>query len=224
MQKINKEKALLTKSVGDWKDLHRRVEDGLVLLDMAAEASDEGTFTEVKQELALLEATAAELELKSLLTGEMDGASTYLSINAGAGGTEACDWAEMLMRMYIRYGERHGYRVETIAISTAEEAGIKSTTLLFEGPFAYGHLRAENGVHRLVRISPFDSNARRHTSFASVFTWPEIDDDINVEVKDEDLRVDTYRASGAGAAARESDRLGGADHSHSLGYRRAMSG
>lgn len=198
MQKINKEKVLLGKSVDDWRDLQRRVEDGLTLLEMADEAQDEGTFQEVKSETLALVARASDLELKSLLNGELDGSSAYLSVNAGAGGTEAQDWAQMLLRMYIRYAEKHGYKLETMSLSEGEEAGIKSATILIEGPYAYGNLKAENGVHRLVRISPFDSNARRHTSFASVYSWPEIEDDIDVEVKDEDLKVDTYRASGAG--------------------------
>lgn len=198
MQKINKEKVLLGKSVDDWRDLQRRVEDGLTLLEMADEAQDESTFQEVKSEAAALAARASDLELKSLLNGELDGSSAYLSVNAGAGGTEAQDWAQMLLRMYIRYAEKHGYKLETMSLSEGEEAGIKSATILIEGPYAYGNLKAENGVHRLVRISPFDSNARRHTSFASVYSWPEIEDDIDVEVRDEDIKVDTYRASGAG--------------------------
>ncbi len=198
MQKLNKEKTLLNKSVLDWRDLSRRVDDALVLLDMAEEAEDEATFAEVKAEVESLKARAHDLELKSLLNGELDGNSTYLSVNAGAGGTEAQDWAQMLLRMYIRYGESQGYNVETMALSEGEEAGIKSATIRLDGPFAYGNLKAENGVHRLVRISPFDSNARRHTSFASVFCWPEIAEDIKIEVRDEDLKVDTYRASGAG--------------------------
>lgn len=198
MQKINQEKVLLGRSVDDWKDLSTRVEDALVLLEMAAEAQDEATFKEVKTEVQALLVRSNDLEVKSLLNGEMDASSTYLSVNAGAGGTEAQDWAQMLLRMYIRYAESHGYKLETMALSEGEEAGIKSATIRIEGPYAYGNLKTENGVHRLVRISPFDSNARRHTSFASVFTWPEIDDDINVEVRDEDIRVDTYRSSGAG--------------------------
>lgn len=198
MQKINKEKTLLSKSVDDWRDLSRRVDDAGVLLDMAAEAEDEGTFNEVRSEVAALLARATDLELKSLLNGELDGNSTYLSVNAGAGGTEAQDWAQMLLRMYIRYAEDQGYKLETMSLSEGEAAGIKSATIRIDGPFAYGNLKAENGVHRLVRISPYDSNARRHTSFASVYCWPEIDDDINIEVREEDLKVDTYRASGAG--------------------------
>lgn len=132
------------------------------------------------------------------MSGELDGNSCYLSINSGAGGTEACDWANMLNRMYNRYADRQGFKVDVLAMTDGEEAGIKSVTLSIQGPYAYGFLKAESGVHRLVRISPFDSNAKRHTSFASVFCWAEVDNDIEIEVKDEDLKIDTYRASGAG--------------------------
>lgn len=198
MQKLNQEKAFLQKSIDDWKSLSTKVDDCQVLLDMAVEAKDEDTFQEVKSELAAMTTKLNDLELKSLMTGEMDAKNAYISINCGAGGTEACDWASLLMRMYTRWAEKEGYTVEVMDLSESEEAGIKSATLLIQGPYAYGHLRAEVGVHRLVRISPFDSNARRHTSFASVFAWPEIDDEVNIEIKDEDLRVDTYRSSGAG--------------------------
>lgn len=198
MQKINKEKAILQKSVEEWTELKRRMDDATVLLDMAVEAQDEDSFAEVKSELGGMEKLADDLELKSLLSGELDSHSAYLSVNSGAGGTEACDWADMLFRMYRRYAEDQGYKLEVIALSEGEGAGIKSVTMLVDGPFAYGHLKAENGVHRLVRISPFDANARRHTSFASVYAWPEIDEDVKVDVRDEDLKVDTYRASGAG--------------------------
>lgn len=198
MQKINQEKVLLEKSVKDYQEVSRRVEDGLVLLEMAVEASDEGSFNEVKAELSGIEAKIGELELKSLLNGEVDGNSSFISINAGAGGTEAQDWAAILLRMYTRWAEREGFKVDVLSINDGEEAGIKSATLLIEGPYAYGYLKAESGVHRLVRISPFDSNARRHTSFASVYAWPEIDDNINIQIKDEDIKVDTYRSSGAG--------------------------
>lgn len=198
MQKINREKALLERQVSDWKALHAQLEDAEVLLEMVQEAQDEGSFQELKVEVVSMTQKARELELKSLLNGEMDGCSSYLSINSGAGGTEACDWASMLMRMFVRYAEQQGYRTEILALSEGEGAGIKSVTMLVEGPFAYGNLRAENGVHRLVRISPFDSNARRHTSFASVFAWPEVEDDIEIEIRDEDLKIDTYRSSGAG--------------------------
>jgi peptide chain release factor 2 len=138
------------------------------------------------------------LELKRVLNGELDANSAYLSINSGAGGTEACDWAGMLMRMYMRYADQHGYKVEVLEMTEGEGAGIKSVTMLIEGPYAYGYLKAESGVHRLVRISPFDSNARRHTSFASIFVWAEIDDDIKIEIKPDEVKMETYRASGAG--------------------------
>jgi len=188
----------LEKSVADFQALIQRIEDGLVLLEMAEEASDEDSFKEVKAETAAIEKLYDELELKSLLREEIDQNSSYLSINAGAGGTEAQDWADMLFRMYRRWAEDQGYKVEIMALSEGEEAGIKSVTMVIEGLYAYGYLKAESGVHRLVRISPYDANARRHTSFASVYAWPEVDDKIEIEVRDEDLKVDTYRASGAG--------------------------
>ncbi len=198
MQKINKEKALLEKTVDEWKEFYGRLEDASVLLDMCIEAQDESSFSEVKSETAHLEKMAQQLELARVLNGELDANNTYLSINSGAGGTEACDWAQILMRMYVRYAEKQGYTTEVLEMTEGEGAGIKSVTLLIKGPYAYGYLKAESGVHRLVRISPFDSNARRHTSFASVFAWAEVDDDINIEVNPADLKVDTYRSSGAG--------------------------
>jgi len=198
MQKINQEKVLLDRAIQDYKELNQKIEDGLVLLEMAVDAQDESSFLEVKNDLQYIRSRLDDLELKSLLNGEVDANSSYLSINSGAGGTEACDWAAMLMRMYVRWAENQGYKVDVLSRNDGEEAGIKSCTLLIEGPFAYGYLKAESGVHRLVRISPYDSNARRHTSFASVYCWPEIDDSINIEIKDEDIRVDTYRSSGAG--------------------------
>lgn len=198
MQKHNKEKAFLEKAVAEYEGFARRVEDVKVLLEMATEAQDEGTFLEAKEELSQLTKLGQDLELKRVLNGELDANSAYLSINSGAGGTEACDWAGMLMRMYTRYADQHGYAVEILEMSEGEGAGIKSVTMLISGPYAYGYLKAESGVHRLVRISPFDSNARRHTSFASVFTWAEIDDEINIEIKTEDLEIETYRSSGAG--------------------------
>lgn len=198
MQKINQEKVLLDKSVRDYEELNQKVDDALVLLEMAVEAEDESSFSEVRGELSHIQKRIDELELKSLLNGEVDGNSSYISINSGAGGTEAQDWAAMLLRMYTRWAEQQGYKVEVLSLNDGEEAGIKSATLLIEGPYAYGYLKAESGVHRLVRISPFDSNARRHTSFASVYAWPEIDDAITIEIKDEDIRLDTYRSSGAG--------------------------
>lgn len=182
----------------EYEDFESRVNDAEVLVDMAIEATDEDTFTEGQKEVFDLKEIGQKLELKRVLNGELDSNSTYLSINSGAGGTEAADWAGMLMRMYIRYAEQQGYSVETMELSEGEEAGIKSVTLLIEGAYAYGYLKAESGVHRLVRISPFDSNARRHTSFASVFCWAEIDEEIKIEVRPEDIKVETYRSSGAG--------------------------
>ncbi len=198
MQKINQEKVLLQRAVADYKELKAKVEDALVLLEMAVEVEDESSFGEVKNELFGISARLADLELKSLLNGEVDGNNSYISIHSGAGGTESQDWASMLLRMYTRWAEKHGFKVDMLSMNEGEEAGIKSATLLIEGPYAYGHLKAESGVHRLVRISPFDSNARRHTSFASIHAWPEISDDIEITIKDEDVKVDTYRSSGAG--------------------------
>lgn len=198
MQKLNKEKSLLERAVGEYQAFHTKLEDAKVLLEMAVEAQDESTFGEVKQEVDACAELGKGLELKRVLSGELDANSTYLAINAGAGGTEACDWASMLMRMYMRYADQHGYRCTLLDQTDGEGAGIKSCTLLIEGPYAYGYLKAENGVHRLVRISPFDSNARRHTSFASVFAWAEVDDDIKIDLNMSDVRVETFRASGAG--------------------------
>lgn len=198
MQKLNKEKTLLEKAFAEWNQFFNRLEDAKVLLEMAVDGQDENSFKEVKSELNEVRKIGESLELQKVLGGELDANSTYLSINAGAGGTESCDWAEMLLRMYTRYAEQQGYRCEILDMTEGEGAGIKSCTLLISGEYAYGYLKAESGVHRLVRISPFDSNARRHTSFASVFVWAEVDDDIQVEVKTEDIEVETYRSSGAG--------------------------
>ncbi len=198
MQKLNQEKVLVEKTVDEYESLVARISDAGVLCDMAVEEEDEGVFTEFTEELQSLEKLVEELELRVMLSGELDGNSVYISINSGAGGTEACDWAGMLMRMYLRYAESHGFKTEILEMTDGDEAGIKSVTISIQGPYAYGYLKAESGVHRLVRISPFDSNARRHTSFASIFAWPEVDDDIEIDIKTEDLRGDTYRASGAG--------------------------
>ena len=198
MQKLNKEKTLLEKAFAEWNQFFNRLEDAKVLLEMAVDGHDENSFSEVKSELKEVRKIGEQLELQKVLGGELDANSTYLSINSGAGGTESCDWAEMLLRMYTRYAEQNGYRCEILDMTEGEGAGIKSCTLLISGEYAYGYLKAESGVHRLVRISPFDSNARRHTSFASVFVWAEVDDDIQIEVKTEDIEVETYRSSGAG--------------------------
>lgn len=198
MQKLNKEKAFLEKAIQEYEGFRQRVEDVQVLLEMAQEAQDEATFQEAKTEITSLESQGRELELKRVLSGELDANGTYLTINAGAGGTESCDWASMLMRMYLRYAEKQGYSTEILEMTEGDGAGIKSVTIQIQGPYAYGYLKAESGVHRLVRISPFDSNARRHTSFASVFAWAEVDDDIKIDLKMDDVKVDTYRAGGAG--------------------------
>jgi len=198
MQALNKEKSFLEKSIQEFENFNSRLQDSDVLMDMAIEANDEASFAEAKSEVHALEKMGSGLEIKRILNGEMDKNSTYLSINSGAGGTEACDWAGILMRMYTRYADRQGYSVEILEMSEGEGAGIKSVTLLIQGDYAYGYLKAESGVHRLVRISPFDSNARRHTSFASVFAWPEVDEDIKIDINPADIEVQTYRSSGAG--------------------------
>lgn len=165
---------------------------------MAAEENDEGTIKEIESDLDEIEAGAEKLEFQRMFSGEADSCNAYLDIQAGSGGTEAQDWAEMLLRMYLRWGEAHGFKTELTECSAGEVAGIKSATIHLEGDYAFGWLRTEIGVHRLVRKSPFDSGARRHTSFAAVFVSPEIDDSFEVEIDPSDLRVDVYRASGAG--------------------------
>lgn len=178
--------------------LQQELEDDVALIELGEEEGDAETVTEGVTALHDLQAKVGKAELAALLSGEADANDSYLEIHAGAGGTESQDWAEMLRRMYIRWSEAHGYKVEIVDETTGEEAGIKSSTLIIKGTNAFGWLRTESGVHRLVRISPFDSNARRHTSFASVGAYPVIDDDIEIEIEDKDLRIDTYRSSGAG--------------------------
>jgi peptide chain release factor 2 len=198
MQKLQKERSVLEKSVNSFDALVGMVEDSMVMLELVIESSDEQSFKEIQTTVASAQKLAADLELKKMLGGEADSNGAYLTVNSGAGGTEACDWAGMLMRLYTRWGEQHDYKVELLDMTPGDGAGIKSCTLRFEGDYAFGYLKAENGVHRLVRISPFDSNARRHTSFASVFTYPEVEDDVEIEIRSEDLKVDTFRAGGAG--------------------------
>jgi len=168
------------------------------LLDLAESERDDTMLQEIERELGRLESEVASLETRSLLSGEHDRLGAIVNIHPGAGGTESQDWAEMLMRMYQRWGERHGYRVTVLDFQSAEIAGIKDATLEIEGEYAYGYLKAESGVHRLVRISPYDANARRHTSFASVSVLPTIDDSVKVELKPDELKIDTFRAGGAG--------------------------
>ncbi|CUB04847.1 bacterial peptide chain release factor 2 (bRF-2) [Marinomonas fungiae] len=174
------------------------VEDAQVLLDMAVEENDEDSVEAVKLELEELEKQLAELEFRRMFSGEMDPNSAFLDIQSGSGGTEAQDWANILLRMYLRWGEDKGFKVELVEVSAGEVAGIKSATVRFEGEYAFGWLRTETGVHRLVRKSPFDSGNRRHTSFASVFVSPEIDDNVEIDINPADLKTDTYRSSGAG--------------------------
>ncbi len=176
--------------------------DGLTdardLLEMAGEEDDEETIASIEADVAKFEKQIEDLEFRRMFSGEMDESNAYMDIQAGAGGTEAQDWASILMRMYLRWAEKHGFTTEITEISDGEVAGIKSVTIRFEGEFAFGWLRSETGVHRLVRKSPFDSDNRRHTSFASVFVSPEIDDAIEIEINPSDIRTDVYRASGAG--------------------------
>lgn len=172
--------------------------DARELLDMAREENDADTVQEVSTDLQQLESELAELEFQRMFSGEQDMANAFLDVQSGSGGTEAQDWAEMLLRMYLRWGERNGFKTELVEVSAGDVAGIKSATVKYTGEYAFGYLRTETGVHRLVRKSPFDSGNRRHTSFASIFVYPEIDDSINVDINPADLRIDTYRASGAG--------------------------
>lgn len=181
-----------------YSDLKKQFEDIKSLLPDAYEANETSLIEELTKGLSQVDKQLGDLEIRKMLSGELDNKDCYLSINSGAGGTEACDWAQMLSRMYQRWGAKRGWKVEVIDFVEGDVAGLKSITLRFQGPFAYGYSKAEKGVHRLVRISPFDSNAKRHTSFASVDVTPEITDDINIEIKPDDVRVDTYRSSGAG--------------------------
>lgn len=178
--------------------LDNGLRDGSELLQMAAAEADEATLQEVGVDLDRLNQQLAQLEFRRMFSGEMDSHHAYLDIQAGSGGTEAQDWANMLLRMYLRWGEAHGYECELMELSEGDVAGIKSATIYFKGEFAFGWLRTEIGVHRLVRKSPFDSGNRRHTSFASIFVSPEIDDSIEIDINPADLRIDVYRASGAG--------------------------
>ncbi len=184
--------------VGVIDRLDEGLNDAAELLDMAVEEDDADTIAAVETDLAGLARELGALEFRRMFSGEMDANNAFIDIQAGSGGTEAQDWANMLLRMYLRWGEKHGFKVELIEVSEGEVAGIKSATAKFSGDYAYGWLRTETGVHRLVRKSPFDSGNRRHTSFASVFVYPEVDDTIDIDINPADLRIDTYRASGAG--------------------------
>jgi peptide chain release factor 2 len=194
---VQRERAKLRGTLDGWKRQRTELDDAGVFLELALEGDAEA-LAETRAKLDVGEQGVTALEMQQMLGGEHDAGNAIVSIHPGAGGTEAQDWAEMLMRMYLRWCERKGYKVQLVDRLEGEGAGIKSVTFTVEGEYAYGYLRAEAGVHRLVRISPFDANARRQTSFASVFVYPDIEDDIEVEVDEADLRVDTYRSSGAG--------------------------
>ena len=197
-QKLGQERAALQLTVGALRQLRRDIDDSGELLQLALEADDAAAVAGVAADVNHIEQALGQLEFRRMFSGEADRNNAFIDIQSGSGGTEAQDWAAMLLRMYQRWGEDQGYRIELIEKSSGEVAGIKSATLKMTGEYAYGHLRSETGVHRLVRKSPFDSGNRRHTSFASVYAYPEIDDDVKVDINPGDLRVDTYRASGAG--------------------------
>ncbi|MET0151051.1 MAG: peptide chain release factor 2 [Candidatus Binatia bacterium] len=196
-QKLLKERSELQSTLDAWKRLIGGLGDGKVFLEMAAEGEAEA-HAEAESKAAEVEQFLTEMEMRQMLGGEHDAGNAIVTVHPGAGGTEAQDWAEMLLRMYLRWAERRRFKTELVDLQPGEGGGIKNATFTVEGPYAYGYLQSEGGIHRLVRISPFDANARRHTSFASVFVYPEIEDEIEVEIRDEDLRVDTYRSSGAG--------------------------
>ncbi|MDH3538006.1 MAG: peptide chain release factor 2 [Gammaproteobacteria bacterium] len=197
-QQLGKEKASLESVVAGLEHSSQALTDASELLELAIGEEDAATAAEVESDLEVVEKSVAELEFQRMFSGEMDANNAFLDIQSGAGGTEAQDWAEMLLRMYLRWGEAKGFKTELIEVSAGDVAGIKSATVRFEGPHAFGWLRTETGVHRLVRKSPFDSGNRRHTSFASAFVSPEIEDDIDIDIDPSDLRIDVYRASGAG--------------------------
>jgi peptide chain release factor 2 len=195
---ITRERGALIQATEEWEAHHQQLEDLEVLLDLALEEEDPKALKEVAGELTAMEGAFRDWELKLLLGSEEDEKNAIVTIHAGAGGTEAQDWAEILLRMYLRYAERKGFKSETIDLLPGDEAGVKSVTFTANGPYAYGFMKSENGIHRLVRISPFDASGRRHTSFAAVQVLPEVDDRIAIDIQEKDLRIDTFRASGPG--------------------------
>jgi len=197
-QKTMQERQRVEEALSAFKRMEQELEDNVGLIELGEQEQDDGVVAEAEEALQRLGREVHKREVEALLSGEADANDTYLEIHAGAGGTESQDWAQMLMRMYSRWAEARGYKTQVIGVNPGEEAGIKSATLLISGHNAYGWLKTESGVHRLVRISPFDSNARRHTSFASAWVYPVIDDTIEIDIEDKDVRIDTYRASGAG--------------------------
>jgi peptide chain release factor 2 len=198
ISRLNQERSALSEQIETWQDLYRKAEDASLLAEMAQEEKDKTTLNEVLRDVERLEKNIKGLELRSLLGKPDDRRNAIVAINAGAGGTEAQDWVEMLFRMYTRWADAKGMKVQVIDFLAGDEAGIKNVDFTVTGPYAYGYLKSEHGIHRMVRISPFDATGRRHTSFASVSVLPEVDLDINIEVDENDLRIDTYRASGPG--------------------------
>ena len=196
--KISRKKVTIERELQQWRDIDGKMNDLGALLELTEEGGDAGLIKELIAELDQFEPKLTALRLELLLSGELDSNNAIVAIHPGAGGTESQDWAQMLLRMYVRWAESKKFKVETLDLLPGEEAGVKSVTLSMTGPYAYGYLKAEAGVHRLVRISPFDANKRRHTSFASVFVYPEVDDEIDLVIEDKDLRIDTFRAGGAG--------------------------
>ncbi|WP_411036031.1 peptide chain release factor 2 [Shinella sp. BYT-45] len=197
-QKLMRERQQLDEGINAVKAIEQQLRDNIELIELGEEEGDDSIVKEAEEALKALKVEAARKQVEAMLSGEADANDTYLEVHSGAGGTESQDWANMLLRMYTRWAERSGYKVELLEVHDGEEAGIKSATLLVKGHNAYGWLKTESGVHRLVRISPYDSNARRHTSFSSVWVYPVVDETINVEVNESDCRIDTYRSSGAG--------------------------
>ncbi|SMN17003.1 Peptide chain release factor 2; programmed frameshift-containing [uncultured Candidatus Thioglobus sp.] len=197
-QALNQEKSILENICQTFDHADNILNDAVELLDMAQSEDDEDTANGVKEDLGVVEKSIARLEFERMFNGDLDANSAYLDIQSGSGGTEAQDWAEMVLRMYLRWGDKHKFKVTLMEASAGEVAGIKSATIHMQGEYAYGWLRSEIGIHRLVRKSPFNANGKRHTSFCSVFVSPEVDDDIDIEINKSDIRIDTYRASGAG--------------------------
>jgi peptide chain release factor 2 len=197
-QKLMRDRQTLADAVARVEAMSRDLEDNLGLIELGEMEDDKAVIADAEEALRRLREKAGQAEIEALLNGEADANDTFIEINAGAGGTESCDWAAMLARMYVRWAEQHGYKVELISESAGEEAGIKSAAYRISGHNAYGWLKSESGVHRLVRISPYDSSARRHTSFSSVWVYPVVDENIEIDIPDKDIRIDTYRSSGAG--------------------------
>jgi peptide chain release factor 2 len=197
-QKLMRERQMLADAISSFTELSQGLQDNIDMIELGEMEDDQEVIDDAEQSIQKIQKEAAKRELEALLNGEADGNDTFLQINAGAGGTESCDWANMLARMYVRWAEQKGYQVDRMEESVGDEAGITSVTYQIQGQNAYGWMKSESGVHRLVRISPFDSNAKRHTSFSSVWVYPVVDDNVEIDVNPADLRVDTYRSSGAG--------------------------